>query len=449
MAADGISGELLWKVRVESVVAAVYSVGKDGTWIPLNAIDESDVFTHGHSTLGSRQGSSLIGMSPSPSSLSASKSDGLVPYEAYKESDQIGRYQIGRYQTSIYVSTFDSPGLDSSSYFGNEYKEPPINPELPVPPRTNGHPVEFSPAESSIFQGKPPDIVLDGITPRLSHRTEHGLYLTWSIVYVIVAALIAMIVLVRAKYLRQKRKWENTPSLDPTRAPSGSDDGNGRERSLNSDGIVLPPAAQRVNGLDRLWRSKDHQPVVRSLSLGAMTSPSGTYENKHFISVAGQQDDNISLPILNKKPDEKSAATTATLTTNAESIGRSNTLPPESPSDKAQLQQPDNIDGVPLVRYPRYRFEFKELSPLGRGGFGTVFRCENALDSSEYAIKKIRIKSQLDLDGKVTKHFSQKLHRVLREVKILALLDHPNIVRYCKCDILSKVILNCLLQLTH
>ncbi|EED96034.1 predicted protein, partial [Thalassiosira pseudonana CCMP1335] len=78
----------------------------------------------------------------------------------------------------------------------------------------------------------------------------------------------------------------------------------------------------------------------------------------------------------------------------------------------------------------RYRSEFKELSPLGRGGFGTVFRCENALDSREYAIKKIWIKSQLGLDGKVTKHFSQKLHRVLREVKILALLDHPNIVRY-------------------
>lgn len=430
MAADGISGELLWKVSLESVVAAVYGVGKESTWTPLEVIDESDVFTHGHNSPSSRQGSDLMGMSPSPTSLpTGNNNGGLIPYG---ESDQFHR--LGRYQKSIFVSSnFDPLGLDSSSYSENEYEDLPIDPELPLQPRTNGHPDGFSPAESSIFPGKPPDINLDGTTPRQSHRTEHGLYLTWSIVYGIVAASIAMVVFFRAKYLRQKQKWANTPSLDPTRAPSGSDD-NIKDRSLNSDGIVLPPAAQHSNGSDRVWRSKDHQPVARSLSLGAMTSPSGTYENKHFISVAGQYDDNISSPILSKKPDEKSVATTATPTTNAEipAIGRSHTLPPVSPSDQAQLQQPDNIDGIPLVRYPRYRFEFKELSPLGRGGFGTVFRCENALDSSEYAIKKIRIKSQLDLDGKVTKHFSQKLHRVLREVKILALLDHPNIVRYCK-----------------
>jgi serine/threonine protein kinase len=81
-----------------------------------------------------------------------------------------------------------------------------------------------------------------------------------------------------------------------------------------------------------------------------------------------------------------------------------------------------NIDGIPLVRYSRYKSEFRELAPLGRGGFGTVFRCENALDGREYAIKKVWIPSG--------EEFSQRLQRVLREVKTLALLDHPNIVRY-------------------
>eukprot|EP00577_Skeletonema_sp_RCC1716_P003726 CAMPEP_0113376890 /NCGR_PEP_ID=MMETSP0013_2-20120614/2867_1 /TAXON_ID=2843 ORGANISM="Skeletonema costatum, Strain 1716" /NCGR_SAMPLE_ID=MMETSP0013_2 /ASSEMBLY_ACC=CAM_ASM_000158 /LENGTH=1455 /DNA_ID=CAMNT_0000258995 /DNA_START=108 /DNA_END=4475 /DNA_ORIENTATION=+ /assembly_acc=CAM_ASM_000158 len=422
MAADGISGELLWKVKVESVVAAVYGVGKESTWVPLEVIDESDVFTHGHSSQVSRQGSGLLGISPSPASLPASNSGGLIPYG---ESDQ--SHRLGRYQTSIFVSSkFDPLGLDSSFFAEDEYEELPIDAELPLQPQTNVHPNGFSPAESSVFPGKPPDIMLDQ-----SYSSEHGLYLTWSIVYGIIALLIAFIVFVRTKYVRQKRKWLNTPSLDPTRAPSGSDDGNGRDR-FHSDGMLLPPAAQRVNGMDRMWRSKDRQPVMRSLSLGAMASPSGSYESKHFISVAGQHDDNISSPILNKKTDEKSMATTATPTTIAEipAIGHSNTLPLESSSDKAQLQQPDNIDGIPLVRYPRYQSEFDQKSPLGRGGFGTVFQCENTLDGSQYAIKKIRIKSQLDLDGKVTKHFSQKLHRVLREVKILALLDHPNIVRY-------------------
>lgn len=427
MAADGISGELLWKVKVESVVAAVYGVGKESTWIPLEVIDESDVFTHGHSSPVSRQGSGLLGTSSSSVSMAASNSGGgLVPYG---ESDQLHR--LGRYQKSIFVSSkFDPLGFDSSSFPENEYDELHIDPELPLQPPTNIRADGFSPAESSIFTGKPPDIMLDQ-----SHRTEHGLYLTWTIVYGIVAVLIAMLVFARAKYVRQKRKWENTPSLDPTAAPSGSEDGVGRDRSLNSDGILLPPAAPRVNNMDRMWRSQDRQPVIRSLSLGAMTSPSGAYESKHFISVAGQQNDNISMPILNKKPDEKSDATTTTVTptiSGIPAINHSNTLPEESSSDKTQLQKPDNIDGIPLVTYPRYQSEFDQRNPLGRGGFGTVFQCENALDGSQYAIKKIRIKSQLDLDGNVTKRFSQKLHRVLREVKILALLDHPNIVRYCK-----------------
>ena len=432
MAVDGISGELLWKRRIESVVAAVYGVGKESTWIPLEVVDESDVFTHGHSNAMSRQGNDPMEISPSPSTLAVSNDGGLIPYG--ESSDQLHR--LGRYETSIFVSSkFDPLGSDSS-YADNEYPQLTMNQDsevLPLQPRTSGHSGGFSPADSSVFPGNPPDIMIDAITPPLSHRTEHGLYLTWTIVYVIVAVILVVIAFARAKYIRQKRKWENTPSLDPTSAPSGSGDGIVKDRSLNSDGIVLPPAAQRGSAFGDMSRSKDNLPVVRSLSLGAMASPSGTYEKKYFMSVA-EKDDISSSPVIVRKPEdeEQSVATTATPT-----VGRSTTLPLESPSDKAQLiQQPDNIDGIPLVRYSRYRFEFKELSPLGEGGFGTVFRCENALDSREYAIKKIRIKSQLGLDGKVTKQFSQKLHRVLREVKILALLDHPNIVRYCKCSTL-------------
>lgn len=421
MAVDGISGELLWKRRIESVVAAVYGVGKQSTWIPLEVVDESDVFTHGHSN------------SPSPSTLPVSNDGGLIPYG--ESSDQLHR--LGRYETSIFVSSkFDPLGLDSS-YAENEYPQLTMDQDsevLPLQPRTSGHSGGFSPADSSVFPGNPPDIMID-----VSHRTEHGLYLTWTIVYGIVAVIFLLVAFVRVKYIRQKRKWENTPSLDPTSAPSGSGDGIVKDRSLNSDGIVLPPAAQRGSAFGDMSRSKDNLPVVRSLSLGAMASPSGTYEKKYFMSVA-EKDDISSSPVILRKPEdeEQSVATTATPT-----VGRSTTLPPESPSDKAQLiQQPDNIDGIPLVRYSRYRFEFKELSPLGEGGFGTVFRCENALDSREYAIKKIRIKSQLGLDGKVTKQFSQKLHRVLREVKILALLDHPNIVRYCKYSTWASILLS-------
>ncbi|XP_025020498.1 eukaryotic translation initiation factor 2-alpha kinase 1 isoform X1 [Python bivittatus] len=68
----------------------------------------------------------------------------------------------------------------------------------------------------------------------------------------------------------------------------------------------------------------------------------------------------------------------------------------------------------------RYVNEFDEISRLGKGGYGTVYKVRNKLDSQFYAIKKILIK-------KATKRDCMK---VLREVKVLAQLQHPNIVGY-------------------
>ncbi|KAG8145656.1 hypothetical protein E2320_012143 [Naja naja] len=68
----------------------------------------------------------------------------------------------------------------------------------------------------------------------------------------------------------------------------------------------------------------------------------------------------------------------------------------------------------------RYVNEFEEISKLGKGGYGTVYKVKNKLDGQFYAIKKILIK-------KATKRDCMK---VLREVKVLAQLQHPNIVGY-------------------
>lgn len=81
-----------------------------------------------------------------------------------------------------------------------------------------------------------------------------------------------------------------------------------------------------------------------------------------------------------------------------------------------------------LVTNRRLRTEFVEGPKLGRGGFGAVYKCRNRLDGHDYAVKKIRLSSD--------RRWQQQLAKVLREVKILALLDHPNIVRYyqvCVC----------------
>ncbi|NXI39021.1 E2AK1 kinase, partial [Galbula dea] len=68
----------------------------------------------------------------------------------------------------------------------------------------------------------------------------------------------------------------------------------------------------------------------------------------------------------------------------------------------------------------RYLNEFDEIARLGKGGYGKVYKVRNKLDGQLYAIKKINIK-------KATRRDCMK---VLREVKVLAGLQHPNIVGY-------------------
>ncbi|XP_015420631.1 PREDICTED: eukaryotic translation initiation factor 2-alpha kinase 1 [Myotis davidii] len=68
----------------------------------------------------------------------------------------------------------------------------------------------------------------------------------------------------------------------------------------------------------------------------------------------------------------------------------------------------------------RYLNEFEEVSILGKGGYGRVYKVRNKLDGQYYAIKKILIKGATKTD----------CMKVLREVKVLAGLQHPNIVGY-------------------
>ncbi|KAL9181430.1 hypothetical protein ACHAXT_010235 [Thalassiosira profunda] len=426
MAVDGYSKELLWKRQIDSVIAGLYGVGKKSRWIQLSFVDESEVFTLG------------IGHSPLPSPNSGS----LVPYGMGQTGSEKNAHRLSRHHTDLFVSSdYEEPPHVEPDFGTLTYSSaldtllpPRATPDGLLPPSPEDRILAISSSEYTMPVRPPP-----------SHRTEHGLYLTWSMVSAIAMLALSLMVLIgRAVILRQKRKWENTPSLDPTTGPSSSEDG--RDRSNSSGGILLPPAAQTLKApLSRNLQA----PVTRSFSLDALGSSSfgsrGANAVPSFLSSAGRDSEAMPQPDLMVKAalsplslgGRKSSAPTASLTTatpRSPTIARSSTLPTESPTDDVSNQQSragvDNIDGVPLVRYSRYRSEFEEMQPLGRGGFGTVFQCKNGLDSREYAIKKIKITSQIGIDGTVTKHFSQKLHRVLREVKILALLDHPNIVRY-------------------
>ncbi|CAL1575568.1 unnamed protein product [Knipowitschia caucasica] len=67
----------------------------------------------------------------------------------------------------------------------------------------------------------------------------------------------------------------------------------------------------------------------------------------------------------------------------------------------------------------RYLTDFEPVQCLGRGGFGVVFEARNKVDDCDYAIKRIRLPSR-----------EQAREKVMREVKALAKLEHPGIIRY-------------------
>ncbi|XP_066232988.1 eukaryotic translation initiation factor 2-alpha kinase 3 [Saccopteryx leptura] len=67
----------------------------------------------------------------------------------------------------------------------------------------------------------------------------------------------------------------------------------------------------------------------------------------------------------------------------------------------------------------RYLTDFEPIQCMGRGGFGVVFEAKNKVDDCNYAIKRIRLPNR-----------ESAREKVMREVKALAKLEHPGIVRY-------------------
>ena len=76
----------------------------------------------------------------------------------------------------------------------------------------------------------------------------------------------------------------------------------------------------------------------------------------------------------------------------------------------------------------RYTQDFEELGVLGKGGYGIVFQCRHKLDGVIYAVKKVpvseRRRQQILIRGQA------EVDDLLSELRTLAQLDHPNIVRY-------------------
>lgn len=64
--------------------------------------------------------------------------------------------------------------------------------------------------------------------------------------------------------------------------------------------------------------------------------------------------------------------------------------------------------------------DFDMLDQLGEGAYSAVFRVRRKTDRHVYALKKVRMHGLKD----------KEQSNALNEVRILASLDHPNIVAY-------------------
>lgn len=80
------------------------------------------------------------------------------------------------------------------------------------------------------------------------------------------------------------------------------------------------------------------------------------------------------------------------------------------------------------VQNSRYDNDFVEINLLGKGGFASAFRARNKLDGIDYAIKKIRLGS--DIEEESAQHKENPYEKIFREIKNLARLEHVNVIRY-------------------
>lgn len=78
------------------------------------------------------------------------------------------------------------------------------------------------------------------------------------------------------------------------------------------------------------------------------------------------------------------------------------------------VPRPISITGV--LENGKFRSQFVNISQIGRGAYGSVFRATKSIENKVYAIKRI--------------YFADTNQDFLREVRSIIHISHPNIVRY-------------------
>eukprot|EP00521_Asterionellopsis_glacialis_P010545 CAMPEP_0195292734 /NCGR_PEP_ID=MMETSP0707-20130614/10747_1 /TAXON_ID=33640 /ORGANISM="Asterionellopsis glacialis, Strain CCMP134" /LENGTH=1451 /DNA_ID=CAMNT_0040353279 /DNA_START=120 /DNA_END=4475 /DNA_ORIENTATION=+ len=469
-AVDKGTGAVLWKKDLEFSIASVYGVAEDHSgWIPLKVLDEHNLMQEADAEKITF--TSMLGLAPPPNGPQEDR-------EAYLEflmsggmnQDLYPDLQMDGANHGNAVTVYKPPNakeiLEDTARFSqvrdtidrvrgnpNVWKETCT----PLNRFCGGTPQIAAPSSPSAQTYGEEKTSLPSIeSPPSSSPVNGGLFLTWSMVFWLVLFLLSVAVAVRIKYVKSKEKWALQYGTLPSQDPSTQDEGGDRSHRISKSstvefalgGDVALPLHNSTHTSTEVSSSENisKTSLKRSMSLPMFNADSNSDElsnPKTTLSDPTQREPSPPTvpPLTSISPlKTTTTATTAHTTSDQEGITsdqaggeeEANSSPSKNEVDLYQslIANAGSIDGIPLVRYSRYKSEFNEFSPLGKGGFGTVFQCENAFDGREYAVKKVYIKSRIDSTGNLTKEFSQRLQRVLREVKILALLDHQNVVRY-------------------
>lgn len=549
VALDESSGEVLWEQTIDSIVAAIYGVDKNGSWISVSVVDGGDSDINS-SSLNSATGA----MSEDP--VWISKSNNQIYRGFHVEDDEIRRQiheqnddskifhespgnkhdisitLIGgvtapfangvTYLTSLqedfrcpnqvdgtvvklrtfsselfvdspvttiihteslklntdnrgiigegspYLSSWSS-SLSLNVSFPPEFlkKEPIIKQDTNFNIDVKHDDVYINPDNKEYYEFEDEKDLLDYFTREYqskfskgSHKTRNGIFLTWKMVAFVFGCIVVIILGGRVLYIfnsiyHRSNTVENRMVFNSsfstltnnllTTVRSYDDD---EVINTKKDHILSSPTAiiSSCNVSSPITlKMSDKLPLQKSLVSRTMRSSqlSSQFLNNAIeelstscISLQEEEEEIMfngspkyrdlshdTNQIIENKMEITDPLTHNELIRHLPSFGH--TVPtPRINSIETNSKQ--KVHCMPLVGYSRYRSEFRELSPLGKGGFGTVFRCINGLDGREYAVKKVRIPGESEEDER----FSRKLRRVLREVKILAVLDHPNIVRY-------------------
>ncbi|RCN30068.1 hypothetical protein ANCCAN_24168, partial [Ancylostoma caninum] len=99
--------------------------------------------------------------------------------------------------------------------------------------------------------------------------------------------------------------------------------------------------------------------------------------------------------------------------------GPSSTTPTPTEQIARQRRTTSSHESVGETFHSKFIQDFEPVKLLGHGGFGVVFEAINRLDECPYAVKRIAVSNS-----------ERAIQRVLREVRAMAKLDHPGIIRY-------------------